>query len=294
MQSYTEIPDSLSLTASRSKLLDNDKTVMSCHSGTAFPTSNLQNGMLCLRTDQMKLYQLRTQTPDPVWVFIADLDMQAPWGQFADLEEQALNDVDESGWYHQNTTANATTARNYPSTNAGLLRVFTDGVMTYQYYSVYNTNETFCRARFNGAWGVWRRQWDSVNLTDNNQLANGMGYQTKVDPELQSWRETHIEENAEAAYEIDCARANSFGLTLTADTVFTIINAPANKAFSIVLKLSQDATGNRVPTYPASVKWPGGVVPVMTPTAGRTDFAVLTTYDGGNSWFGSPGAKNYA
>ena len=45
---------------------------MSCNSGTIFPTQNLEVGMLCLRTDQNKLYQLKDK--DPTWIQIADLN----------------------------------------------------------------------------------------------------------------------------------------------------------------------------------------------------------------------------
>ena len=71
MQSYTEIPSSQSLQSSLLLLLNNDKTAISCNSGSAFPTTNLQAGMLCYRTDQRKLYILRDTVP--TWMVIADL-----------------------------------------------------------------------------------------------------------------------------------------------------------------------------------------------------------------------------
>ena len=71
MQSYTEIPSSATLQESRGLLLNNDKTIMSCNSGTAFPTTNLQVGMLCFRTDQNKLYELKSD--GKTWHMIADL-----------------------------------------------------------------------------------------------------------------------------------------------------------------------------------------------------------------------------
>lgn len=71
MQSYTEIPSSTILTASRPLLLNNDKSIMSCFSGTAYPTTNLQVGMLCFRTDSGKLFQL-TDATNKTWVEIAD------------------------------------------------------------------------------------------------------------------------------------------------------------------------------------------------------------------------------
>lgn len=71
MQNYTEIAPSLTLTASRSFLLNNDKSIMSCFSGTAYPTTNLQVGMLCFRTDSGKLFQL-TDATNKTWIEIAD------------------------------------------------------------------------------------------------------------------------------------------------------------------------------------------------------------------------------
>ncbi|MCS6767049.1 MAG: hypothetical protein MO847_11975 [Candidatus Protistobacter heckmanni] len=57
---------------SLASILNNDKTAISCHSGTVFPTTNLQIGMLCYRSDQLKLYQLIGINPDN-WRFIVDL-----------------------------------------------------------------------------------------------------------------------------------------------------------------------------------------------------------------------------
>ena len=71
MQSYTEISSSETLANSLTELLNNDKTALSCSSGTAYPTTNLQVGMLCLRTDLKQLFQLLDTTP--TWKLIADL-----------------------------------------------------------------------------------------------------------------------------------------------------------------------------------------------------------------------------
>jgi hypothetical protein len=80
MQSFTDVAAGTTLNASRQQLTDNDKTIMSCSSGTAFPTLNTQVGMLCFRTDENKLYQLKDATP--TWVLIADLTKDI-WSQIA-------------------------------------------------------------------------------------------------------------------------------------------------------------------------------------------------------------------
>ncbi len=72
MQNFTDIPSSRTLSDSLIEILNNDKTGISCNSGTTFPTTNLQIGMLCYRTDQLKLYQLIGTNPDN-WRFIVDL-----------------------------------------------------------------------------------------------------------------------------------------------------------------------------------------------------------------------------
>lgn len=72
MQNYTEIPSSQTLSASLVNILNNDKTALSCSSGTVFPTTNLQVGMLCFRTDQTKLYELVSTGPD-TWRLIMDV-----------------------------------------------------------------------------------------------------------------------------------------------------------------------------------------------------------------------------
>lgn len=72
MQNFTDIPSSRTLSDSLIEILNNDKTAISCNSGITFPTTNLQIGMLCYRTDQLKLYQLIGTNPDN-WRFIMDL-----------------------------------------------------------------------------------------------------------------------------------------------------------------------------------------------------------------------------
>lgn len=301
MQSYTEIDPNRTLGESLVPLLDNDKTIMSNHAGTAFPTTNLQVGMFCLRTDTMKLYQLKDASgATPVWQFVLDLAMIAPWGQFANLgNADDLNNVNVSGWYHQNSDANAAGGAHYPVAVAGMLRVFgTAGGAVYQFYTVYSSGESYQRTKAGNVWGDWRKVFDSVNLTNLNQLTNGPGFQTKNSPELQSWRETVVSAAISAAninYALDCAAGNVYDLTLGANPTFSISNPPpAGKSFTLTLKLTQDATGSRTVSWPASVKWPNDVAPVLTTTANKTDFVALETLDGGAKWFGFPGNKNYA
>ena len=119
MQRYTEIPSSKTLAESLPLILNNDKTGMSCSSGTAFPTTGLIEGMLCMRTDHKKLYQL----VDPVegtWRIVADLsgdarNLDGGFGNAINYDMQNLNSwVDmPTGFYDGSNMLNAPTGDTY-------------------------------------------------------------------------------------------------------------------------------------------------------------------------------------
>jgi hypothetical protein len=71
MQNFTSISSGTSLASSLALILNNDLTALSQNSGTAFPTANLQVGMLCWRTDLSQLYLLTSATP--TWTLLIDL-----------------------------------------------------------------------------------------------------------------------------------------------------------------------------------------------------------------------------
>ena len=54
---------------------------------------------------------------------------------------------------------------------------------------------------------------------------------------------------------------------------------------NILLKVIQDATGNRIITWPGSVKWPGGTRPTLTSNANAVDF--ISFYFDGTNYYGS-------
>ena len=66
MQSFKEINEQDYIKNSRTTINDSIKTVMSNNSGTAFPTTNLQVGMKCYRTDLGKTYTL-TDVANNTW-----------------------------------------------------------------------------------------------------------------------------------------------------------------------------------------------------------------------------------
>jgi hypothetical protein len=91
---------------------------------------------------------------------------------------------------------------------------------------------------------------------------------------------------------IDLSKAQSFICTATSNiNQFNLLNPPsASTEFTI--KIDQDSTGSRtvgIDTFKDSVNatipvyWPGGgVLPIVTPTASRSDIYIFKTFDGSN------------
>lgn len=74
----------------------------------------------------------------------------------------------------------------------------------------------------------------------------------------------------------------------------TFLNIPAaGRLYNLTLFVTQDATGSRTITWPASVKWSGGTIPTLTTAANKIDVIVLTTYDNGATWLGFVGGQNF-
>lgn len=78
-------------------------------------------------------------------------------------------------------------------------------------------------------------------------------------------------------------------ITLTADCTFTFPAAVSGASFRVALV--QDATP-RAATWPANVKWAGGVAPTLTATAGKIDQFEFRCY-GGTNFLGSIIGQNY-
>lgn len=94
------------------------------------------------------------------------------------LTTQNLNDITRGGFYRQSASANASFARNYPATVAGLLEVFESSNMIWQRYTLYsssgNASGVYNRRRYNGTW----YKWEQLLGTDNGNTIwiNGTPY----------------------------------------------------------------------------------------------------------------------
>ena len=94
---------------------------------------------------------------------------------------------------------------------------------------------------------------------------------------------------------VNLASANILNWTLTSSiSGITFSNPPASgRAFAVTFLLTQGGSGSYTVTWPAAVKWPGGVAPTLTTTVGKTDIITLLTVDAGATWFGFVGGQNF-
>jgi hypothetical protein len=92
---------------------------------------------------------------------------------------------------------------------------------------------------------------------------------------------------------LNCSNGNVFAVSLNANiTTLSFSNVPSSgTAYSLTLAFTADGTARTV-TWGASVKWPGGTAPTLTSTNTKVDTFVLTTYDGGTTWFAFVAGQN--
>lgn len=84
-----------------------------------------------------------------------------------------------------------------------------------------------------------------------------------------------------AALDIDVSIGEFFTKSISTNSTFTFSNVTASKAQAFILELTVSSAA--VPTWPAAVKWSGGVAPTLG--NGKHDVGFLTL-DGGTTWTG--------
>lgn len=92
---------------------------------------------------------------------------------------------------------------------------------------------------------------------------------------------------------LDCSTGNVFAVALNANiTTLTFTNVPTTgTAYALTLSLTADGTARTV-TWGASVLWPSGTAPTITSTNAKTDTFILTTWDGGTTWYAFVAGQN--
>ena len=92
---------------------------------------------------------------------------------------------------------------------------------------------------------------------------------------------------------LNCSLGNVFAVSLNAAiTTLTISNIPTTgNAFGLTLAFTMDGTARAV-TWGAAIKW-SGAAPTLTSTNNKVDIFVLTTWDGGTTFFAMVGGQNF-
>ncbi len=115
-------------------------------------------------------------------------------------------------------------------------------------------------------------------------------------PELKDFSETSTTPTVSAGtLTLDLETGNVFEVTVTENvTTLTFANPPASgRAGSCTLILRQDATGGRTLVWPGSVRWPAGDPPAISAAANAADVFAFVTRDGGATWYGFLGGKDF-
>jgi hypothetical protein len=134
-----------------------------------------------------------------------------------------------------------------------------------------------------------------------SQLQDGipidMQDQPLTRPQLKDFSETSTTPAVSSgSLTLDLETGNVFEVTLTADVTSLVLAnpPPAGLAGSCTLILKQDGVGGRTLAWPGSVRWAEGTPPVVTPAASAIDIYAFVTRDGGATWFGFPGGKDFS
>jgi len=106
---------------------------------------------------------------------------------------------------------------------------------------------------------------------------------------------------------LDLSRASVFDLSLINNVDFFELTNIPSEGGTFTVKLSQDSIGGRVVNVDAfktisptaiPVYWPGGVVPIVTPTANKTDIYSFKFFNGSNiitaGLYGVVGGQNFS
>ena len=99
---------------------------------------------------------------------------------------QDLNNYRTTGWYSQNSNADAISGSNYPVDLAGTLEVINDdkgnGLHTVQRYSQYASTNVWHRTFYNGTWQSWRNLSQDTNTVYTHPAFNGDDFSIDTGP----------------------------------------------------------------------------------------------------------------
>lgn len=89
--------------------------------------------------------------------------------------------------------------------------------------------------------------------------------------------------NSSTSLTVDLSTSAAIKVTMTGNCTLTLSNPVTGATYA--LRLVQDATGLRTMTWPAAVKWVGGIPPTLSSAAAAID--IIALYYDGTSYYGT-------
>jgi hypothetical protein len=149
---------------------------------------------------------------------------------------------------------------------------------------------------------------NAVTSTGNVGVGTSVA-RAKFDVEGRTRLKTYFEHvhsvtSASNVVTLDLSEAQNFTLTATEFVGHFVITNTPSETSSFTIKIAQDSVGSHgidlddfrtsggssIPVY-----WPGGgVLPIVTSTANRSDIYSFKTFDGGSTWYGVVIGQNFA
>lgn len=190
-----------------------------------------------------------------------------------------------------NTTVNtAITIQTYPTSNGTLSFEGTAG----QLFSITNdlTGSIFSVNDVSGIPSIEVFANGQINMA---QYGGNVFFSNSVvdSPTMKAYKEFANTASVTGATTLDLSTTNIYNMTLTGNTTLTFTNPPASGTlYSLMIIAKQDATGSRIITWPASVKWPNASAPTLSTGANAVDVLNFFTVDGGTTYYGALSLAN--
>lgn len=184
-----------------------------------------------------------------------------------------LDTVTKTGVYHQATSANASTALNYPTGTAGLLEVHNpDAGMTYQRYTGYKSRDFYWRGLYQNSWGEWKRVSDSSHT---HTVAQITGLDTALAAEKArtvgvTWT---VPREADVAAKAGAAQTGDYIQVAQTYTIYRVTSGgvEVERYGTRTLQASTDSSSNRNPNQwlESGDPWAGVNWARVSPPAGK-------------------------
>lgn len=84
----------------------------------------------------------------------------------------------------------------------------------------------------------------------------------------------------------------TMSVALDGSTSLSLADGVSGKSYTVTLVIKQSGSGGRVVTWPATIKWPAGVKPVLSSAGAAID--VIHLFWSGGGWYGFLGGQAFA